>query len=140
MLAEILRLLNVSDGESVVVRSDGERVILERVSQAMDAIPESKARGFVVKVTSNLKTRLAQGQRLFAVDVAKDLDISVTTLHRNLRREGATYHKVLDGIRRGIALGMMTDSNGRPSTKQLMLKLGYLDRSSCFKALRRWGL
>jgi len=139
LLTDILEQLNVADGDQVAVFSYGSRLVLER---AVLRSGESSApqENFVLRVESCLATRLATQKDLSARDVARDLDISVTTLHRFLRGEGVTFFMVLDGLRCRIALQLFAQSAKKPTSKQLMSRLGYMDRSACFKALRRWGV
>lgn|GEM_PF-5229798 len=139
LLADVLEQLDVACGDKIAVFSYGDRLVLER---AVLVAGERRSLGdddFVLRVESCLATRLATQKPLSAQDVARDLDISTTTLHRFLRREGVTFFMVLDGLRRTIALQLFAQSERKPTSKQLMSRLGYKDRSACFKALRRWG-
>lgn len=139
LLGDIFEQLHVADGDQVVAFEYGDRVVLERAVQSVgngSLRPES----FLLRVDSCLAARLSTQKSLGAEDVAREFDISTTTLHRFLRHEGVTFFMVLDGLRRRIASKLFAQAGRKPTSKQLMSRLGYKSRSSCFKALRKWGL
>lgn len=139
MLLEVLDLLKAREQDRVAVYRYGDRLVLERVASEL-RLQDLPAKRFALRVQEVLAARIKRQQRVEARDVAHDLDLSVTSLHRFLRAEAVTFYLVLDSLRREIARDLLSERTDKPSEKETMVRLGYRSRSSCFKAMRRWGL
>jgi AraC-like DNA-binding protein len=71
-----------------------------------------------------------------AEDTAKQLGLSLRTLHRRLARDGLSYQSVLDGMRCRVATEFL--ENTRLSMDQVAERVGFADADSFRKAFRRW--
>lgn len=69
-------------------------------------------------------------------DVASQLHMSSRTLKRKLQQLGTSYQKILDDLRRGLAVEYLTRSNH--SIDEVASLLGYSDASNFARAFRRW--
>jgi AraC-like DNA-binding protein len=69
-------------------------------------------------------------------EVANQLHMSSRTLKRKLQQLGTSYQKVLDDLRRGLAVEYLTRS--RHSIDEIASLLGYSDASNFARAFRRW--
>lgn len=68
--------------------------------------------------------------------VARALGMSARTLQRQLRQEGATFAKLLDGLRREMAPTLLRD--GQHGVSEVAFLLGYEDPSAFRRAFQRW--
>jgi AraC-like DNA-binding protein len=68
--------------------------------------------------------------------VADQLFMSQRTLHRRLKVEGTSYRKIVDGIRRKLALKFLTETNLSP--KEIGYNLAYTEPANFYHAFRRW--
>jgi AraC-like DNA-binding protein len=68
--------------------------------------------------------------------VARALHVSVRTLHRHLRQQGASLQRLKDGARRSRALELLARSE-RP-LKQVANAVGYADEKSFTRAFKAW--
>jgi AraC-like DNA-binding protein len=68
--------------------------------------------------------------------VAGALDISARTLERRLKDHGLVYKRMIDDIRRGLALRYL--GNERLVLPQVAFLLGYSEMASFIHAFRRW--
>jgi AraC-like DNA-binding protein len=71
-----------------------------------------------------------------AAAVARQLHMSVRTLHRGLAAEGATFSDVLDQMRRELALRHLGESY--LAIGEVAFVLGYSELSSFYRAFKRW--
>ena len=69
-------------------------------------------------------------------EVASEMHMSSRTLKRKLQQLGTSYQKLLDDLRKGLAVEYLTQS-GR-SVDDIALALGYSDASNFARAFRRW--
>lgn len=69
-------------------------------------------------------------------DVASQLHMSSRTLKRKLQQLGTSYQKILDDLRRGLAVEYLTRSNH--TIDEVAALLGYSDASNFARAFRRW--
>jgi len=68
--------------------------------------------------------------------VAKRVALSERTLQRKLKREGINLRAVVDGVRRELALKLLTDPE--LSVAQVAEAVGFREATSLVRALRRW--
>ncbi|MBZ2190504.1 AraC family transcriptional regulator [Alcanivorax sp. JB21] len=80
---------------------------------------------------------LSRAGRFPGVDeVASDLHMSSRTLKRKLQQLGTSYQKVLDDLRKGLAVEHLTQTSA--TVDDIALFLGYSDASNFARAFRRW--
>lgn len=88
----------------------------------------------VQKVRQLLATESGQGHT--AESVAARLHVSVRTLHRQLREEGASLLHLKDQARRDLALDLLQRT--RRPIKQVAQAVGYRNEKSFIRAFRDW--
>jgi len=80
---------------------------------------------------------LAGGGRFPSVEeVASELHMSSRTLKRKLQQLGTSYQEILDGLRKGLAVEFLTQSDH--TVDEIAMSLGYSDASNFARAFRRW--
>lgn len=90
----------------------------------------------VAQVRHVLPTLLPTGK--CSIDrVAELFGMHRRTLHRKLAAESLTFEKLLDNIRRDMAMRML--ANPSLPTQQVAVQLGYHDLSAFSRAFRRWA-
>jgi AraC-like DNA-binding protein len=87
------------------------------------------------RVERLLRTRLASGDTGMA-DVAAELGLSRQTLLRRLKAEGVTYARLLDDLRREVAMECL--GHGRLSVRQTASRVGFSDPAPFSRAFKRW--
>lgn len=90
--------------------------------------------GFRTEVEGRLEPLLASGE-VGIERVARDLGYSRQTLYRRLKAEGVTYERLLDGLRRRLALRFMREGL---SVKDAAYRLGFSDPAAFSRAFKRW--
>jgi AraC-like DNA-binding protein len=90
--------------------------------------------GVVEQARKALRQSLSDGTRL--VWVARELRVSERSLRRALREAGTSYQRVLDGVRRELALEQLR-SNTVP-LERVAQNLGFGDVRSFRRAFKRW--
>jgi AraC-like DNA-binding protein len=106
-----------------------ERAALDEMSRLAAADP------FLERLERTLVELLPSGA--FGADrVARTVGVSGRTLHRRLLERGLTYHRVIDGVRRRIAVPLL-ESNQHNVTEVAFL-VGFSDPSGFRRAFRRW--
>ena len=90
--------------------------------------------GVVEQARRVLRQSLSDGTRL--VWVARELRVSERSLRRALREAGTSYQRVLDGVRRELALEQLR-SNTVP-LERVAQSLGFGDVRSFRRAFKRW--
>lgn len=68
--------------------------------------------------------------------VARALGCSRQTLYRRLKAEGLTFERVLDGLRRRLALKLIRDPE--LPVKEMAWRLGFSDPAAFSRAFKRW--
>ncbi len=68
--------------------------------------------------------------------VARELGMSERTLARRLSRSGTSFSRILDEVRRKLALRYLAEPGARPS--QIAYLLGYSEQSAFNHAFQRW--
>ena len=71
-----------------------------------------------------------------AADLAARLNLSLRTLHRQLKDEGASLQALKDGVRRDIATDLLQRS--RRPIKQVALAAGFQNEKSFIRAFKGW--
>lgn len=84
-----------------------------------------------------LLTQLLSSGKADQTEVARRLNMSSSTLQRQLRAEGTSFRAVLDGTRRGLAEVYLQE--GDLSHAEIAYLLGFGDQSSFSRAYRRWA-
>jgi len=69
-------------------------------------------------------------------DIAEDLHVTPRTLIRRLKREGTSYRRLLDQVRRELAQEALAE--GALPVKEIAYRLGYRDPSNFGRAFRAW--
>jgi AraC-like DNA-binding protein len=92
-----------------------DRLLVEKVRQTLAQFPR--------------ETRRAE-------DLAERLNLSVRTLHRQLKDEGSSLQQLKDAVRRDLALDLLNRSQ-RP-LKQIADALGFKSEKSFIRAFRSW--
>ena len=77
---------------------------------------------------------IAQGAR--AKRIARELGISEVTLHRKLRKEGASFKKIYDDRAKAIASRLVEKSQYKIS--DIATRLGYAETACFTRAFQRW--
>ena len=86
-------------------------------------------------VEQHLEPLLASGP-IRIEEVARALGYSRQTLYRRLKAEGATFEKVLDDLRRRVALRLVR-KDGVP-VKEAAWRLGFSEAAAFSRAFKRW--
>jgi AraC-like DNA-binding protein len=108
-------------------------VLSERAEALLKTLESSKTvRG---RVESLLMPMLHKGDAGIDV-VAGKLGMSRQTLYRNLKSEGTTFEKVLDGLRRELAVSYL--SGRKASVNETAYLVGFSDPASFSRAFKRW--
>ncbi|MHB1207424.1 MAG: AraC family transcriptional regulator, partial [Rhodospirillaceae bacterium] len=76
------------------------------------------------------------GEALSLQDVADRLHLSLRTVQRRLKQEGASYRGIKAALRRNRALSIM--ENTGHSISKVALELGYTETSAFFRAFVNW--
>ncbi|KPK39708.1 MAG: hypothetical protein AMJ69_04945 [Gammaproteobacteria bacterium SG8_47] len=89
----------------------------------------------LMRVMSKLIEALPSGDTS-EESIARALNMSLRTLQRKLREEGATYKELLDGTRRDLATRYIENSS--VSVSEITYLLGFSEPSNFSRAFRRW--
>jgi AraC-like DNA-binding protein len=71
-----------------------------------------------------------------AGEIARELGLSLRTLHRHLADEGLSYQSIVDGMRQAVATELL--ENTHLGIKQVAERTGFADATSFRKAFRKW--
>lgn len=113
---------------------------LGEMAKAMEAraAPSPAARRpgrIAAQVEQRLEAALESGD--VGIDrIARDLGYSRQTLYRRLKAEGTTYERLLDGLRRRLALRFVRGQG--LSVKEAAYRLGFSDPAAFSRAFKRW--
>jgi AraC-like DNA-binding protein len=106
---------------------------MESRSEPPPAKPRSSR--FRLEVERRLEAVLESGD--VGIDrIARDLGYSRQTLYRRLKAEGTTYERLLDGLRRRLALRFVREQG--LSVKEAAYRLGFSDPAAFSRAFKRW--
>ncbi|SOB77969.1 AraC-type DNA-binding protein [Marinobacter sp. LV10R510-11A] len=97
--------------------------------------PEAVRVSLSNKVSSLISIQLARGKVGVEV-VASQLHMSRYTLHKKLKREGLTFARLLEDVRRKQALTYMQDKT-KPLV-EIAEQLGFSELSAFSRAFKRW--
>jgi AraC-like DNA-binding protein len=92
-----------------------DRLLVEKVRQTLSQYPE--------------ETRRAE-------ELAHRLNLSVRTLHRQLKDEGSSLQQLKDAVRRDLALGLLNRS--QKPLKQIAAAVGFKSEKSFIRAFKTW--
>lgn len=67
---------------------------------------------------------------------ASDLHMSSRTLKRKLQQLGTSYQRILDDLRKGLAVEFLSQTDH--TVDEIAIQLGYSDASNFARAFRRW--
>lgn len=113
---------------------------LGEVAKAMEARAAARpatppSRRLTAQVEQKLEAALETGD--IGIDrIARGLGYSRQTLYRRLKEEGTTYERLLDGLRRRLALRLVRDHG--LSVKEIAYRLGFSDPAAFSRAFKRW--
>jgi len=109
------------------------RVMRERAELLLAKLDNiATARG---RVVSFLTADLQRGEVSIA-EIARRMGMSRATLYRKLKQEGVSYERLLDEVRRRMALHYLTDQNA--SVSKTAYLLGFSDPAAFSRAFKRW--
>jgi AraC-like DNA-binding protein len=108
--------------------ADADRLLDRMMAEVDEGETTSRVRQLLVQ-------HLSSGN-LGEAEVARQLNRSVSSLQRDLRAEGTSFRRLLEGTRRDMAVRLLKNE-GR-SIGQTAFMLGYSDQSTFTRAFRRW--
>ena len=108
---------------------------LGSVAKAVEARAERRPSAFQREVEAKIVPMLAEGP-VRIEEVALAMGLSRQTLYRRLKAEGATFERVLDGLRRRLGLKLIREE-GVP-VKEAAWRLGFSDPAAFSRAFKRW--
>ncbi len=85
---------------------------------------------------SEIMVRMLQGTGSAIEHIAKELALSPRSLQVKLKKEGVTYQKLLDNVRREQAVYFLKHTN--VAISEITLLLGYSEQSVFTRAFKRW--
>jgi len=88
------------------------------------------------KVAQILFKALLQEKKTDIETVAQHLAMTIRNLQLKLKEEGTSFRKLLDEVRKQIAIGYLKDGND--SICEIALLLGFADQSAFHHAFKRW--
>lgn len=109
--------------------------LLGEVAKGIERNQRPRETPFRRKVEQHLEPLLASGP-VRIEEVARALGYSRQTLYRRLKAEGSTFEKVLDDLRRRVALRLVREE-GVP-VKEAAWRLGFSDAAAFSRAFKRW--
>ncbi|MDQ6526751.1 AraC family transcriptional regulator ligand-binding domain-containing protein [Nocardioides sp. LHD-245] len=122
-----------SDMERAIPRNNPE--IRAIVSGYLDSIVASSGLALEHQILALIRELLPTGGCNLQV-IAEHHFVSVRTMQRRLAAEGLVFERLVDDVRRELALDQLADP-GR-SVAQIAGLLGYVEQSSFSHAFRRW--
>ena len=88
------------------------------------------------KVANILFKAILQEKKTDIETVAQNLAMTIRNLQLKLKKEGTSFRKLLDEVRKEIAIGYLKDEND--SICEIALLLGFADQSAFHHAFKRW--
>lgn len=108
-------------------------ILAAHADRLLQDLEQSKSmRGRVERL---LIPRLEDGDTTMAA-IASELGLTRATLGRRLKSEGVTFARVLDELRRTLALACLRD--GRLSVSETAYRVGFSDPAPFSRAFKRW--
>jgi len=110
---------------------------LSEIAKAMEpkAKPKPRAGAFRARVERQIEPLLPTGD-VSIESVARALGYSRQTLYRRLKAEGITFEKLLDDLRRRLAMKLVREDG--VSVKEAAYRLGFSDPAAFSRAFKRW--
>ncbi|UQA63079.1 AraC family transcriptional regulator [Polyangium aurulentum] len=129
--------LQFAEGALDAPLARGDGVLASTLDRHAEAILEEIARGaqWTSQVMVRIERRLTDGTPRLE-DIARDLDVPPRMLRRRLQGEGTTFARVVDDVRRRLALKMTADPS--LSLGEIAFLLGFSEPSAFHRAFRRW--
>ena len=113
-----------------------ERATIRAREQGRDAPDSGQARGPLCRAVEAAVEPLLPNGPVRIGGVARALGLSRQTLYRRLRAEGTTFERLLDGVRRRLALELVRDPG--VAVKDAAYRLGFSDPAAFSRAFKRW--
>jgi AraC-like DNA-binding protein len=113
-------------------------VVLDVLSSRAEAMLESLeiVRSTKGRVESLLLQHLVQTGDVSVDSIAAEIGVSRQTLFRRLKAEGTTFERVLDALRRKMALHYLREK--KRSVSETAYLVGFSDRAAFTRAFKRW--
>jgi AraC-like DNA-binding protein len=108
---------------------------IEKGSKAAESEGRAPASGFRGEVERHIEPLLASGT-IRMEKVARAMRCSRQTLYRRLKAEGTTFEKLLDDLRRRLALRLVREPG--LSVKEIAYRLGFSEPAAFSRAFKRW--
>jgi AraC-like DNA-binding protein len=87
------------------------------------------------KIVNEIITNLPEGNSNIKI-IASHLNVSVSTLKRNLKKEDVSFKQLTELIRKKLSFYMVKDE--KLSYEEISFLLGYSEYSSFFRAFKKW--
>ena len=108
---------------------------LGEAARAAESRRKPSKSAFRARVERQIEPLLPTGD--FGIEsVARALGASRQTLYRRLKAEGVTFEKLLDELRRRLALKLVREDG--VSVKEAAYRLGFSDPAAFSRAYKRW--
>lgn len=121
--------------QAVAVPSNPFAGFLEGLAKAFEPKPKPRSGAFKGHVERQIEPLLPTGD--VSIDrIARALGYSRQTLYRRLKAEGVTFEKLLDDLRRRLALKLIEEEG--TSVKEAAYRLGFSDPAAFSRAYKRW--
>jgi AraC-like DNA-binding protein len=113
-------------------------VVLDVLSSRAEAMLESleTVRSTRGRVESLLLQHLVQTGDVSVDSIAAEMAVSRQTLFRRLKAEGTTFERILDALRRKMALHYLREK--KRSVSETAYLVGFSDRAAFTRAFKRW--
>jgi AraC-like DNA-binding protein len=108
-------------------------VLRRQADQLLASLPRHES------VTSSVRKLVLDnmnGRKVSIEEVARRMHVSRRTLHRQLAAEGITYKKLVDDLRRLVALQHL--EKRRLGVDEIAFLLGFSDSAAFYRAFKRW--
>ncbi len=94
------------------------------------------ATSFVAYQVRVLARRLLGTEQMSQAEIASAMAVHPRTLQRQLKKEGARFEDIVDGLRREQLLLMFSGTS--PPMAQVAVMLGYSEQAALTHSCRRW--
>ena len=108
-------------------------VLRRHAEQLLANLPKVQTTG--TRVRNAILETLSSGQ-VSAESVARQLHMSRRTMTRRLEEEGTSYKELLDGVRRQLAVGYLTETS--MGVGEVAFLLGFSQGPAFHRAFKRW--
>ena len=99
-------------------------------------LDEAAAQGRVLIGYLRVVVNLEWSQTSLLAEMAARLGLSVRTLHRRLAEQGQQYQRIVDEVRRSLAIEFL--ENTSLSVEEIAGRVGFSEASNFRKAFRKW--